>query len=449
MGKQIIVAGAGHGGLAAAALLARRGFQVTVYERNPEGQLGYDWTDIFAPGALKAAGIPMPPREQYSYKENMTFYSTNQAVPLRQHVPEDQLEIKMERHDLYSLLVHNACASGVRFVYECNIEAPILVGNRVIGIKTDKGEFFADLIIDAAGIDSPVRSGLPKMCGIENDPGENGRFYVYRAFYNRASEEMPEERYKVYLFPEEREGMAWVAAEGEYTDVLIGRFAPFDSAEVERHLAFLRKSNPALGTEIVRGGQFVQIPVRQPLAVMVCDGYAAIGDSAFMTVPIIGSGIANAFKAARMLVNTVLNDEDGEFSAEKLWGYQLDFFRHIGSDLAVLTCVKRLLMKIMPQELDYMFEKGILTADEFTIGANTLSLSAFIRIPPVDLIGRVKMLTDDKTLLKKLIPAVFAIGRLKTIAATIPKKWSRQRVILWSRRYLDVFQGNITLMLSV
>ena len=75
MGKTIIIAGAGHGGLAAGALLAEKGFDVTVYEKKKETELGYDWTDIFAPGALAIAGIPMPEKDKFSYKENMTFYS--------------------------------------------------------------------------------------------------------------------------------------------------------------------------------------------------------------------------------------------------------------------------------------------------------------------------------------------------------------------------------------
>ena len=56
MGKKIIVAGLGHGGIAAAALIAKAGFDVTVYEQKSEGTLGYDWTDIFAPNALGIAG---------------------------------------------------------------------------------------------------------------------------------------------------------------------------------------------------------------------------------------------------------------------------------------------------------------------------------------------------------------------------------------------------------
>ena len=61
MGKKIIVAGLGHGGIATAAQLSAAGYDVTVYEQKSEGTLGYDWTDIFAPGALETAGIPMPP----------------------------------------------------------------------------------------------------------------------------------------------------------------------------------------------------------------------------------------------------------------------------------------------------------------------------------------------------------------------------------------------------
>ena len=44
---KILVAGAGHGGLAAAGLLAKQGADVTIFERGTEEGLGYDWTDIF------------------------------------------------------------------------------------------------------------------------------------------------------------------------------------------------------------------------------------------------------------------------------------------------------------------------------------------------------------------------------------------------------------------
>jgi 2-polyprenyl-6-methoxyphenol hydroxylase-like FAD-dependent oxidoreductase len=96
MGKKIIVAGLGHGGIAAAAMLAKRGFDVTVYEKKSEGTLGYDWTDIFAPAALGIAEMPMPDEDKFEYKENMTFFAPTSKRSLTQHVPYDELEIKMD-----------------------------------------------------------------------------------------------------------------------------------------------------------------------------------------------------------------------------------------------------------------------------------------------------------------------------------------------------------------
>lgn len=108
MKGKIIVAGMGHGGLAAAGILAKNGYDVTVYEKKSEGTLGYDWTDIFDPKALAAAELPMPPETLYTYKEDMTFFNPAMTVGLRQHVPADQREIKMERRDIYDLLIRNA-----------------------------------------------------------------------------------------------------------------------------------------------------------------------------------------------------------------------------------------------------------------------------------------------------------------------------------------------------
>lgn len=440
MSKKIIVAGAGHGGISTAAILAENGFDVTVYERGAEGTLGYDWTDIFAPGALKIAGYQMPPEDKYEYKENMTFYSPNMQKGLRQDVAPDQLEIKMERNDIYNHLIERAVNNGVKFVYECNITGPLLFGNRVVGISTDKGDFYADLVIDAAGIDSPVRKNLPAVCGIEKEPGEFSQFNVYRAFYNKASDEPVEDKYKVCLLPNGNTGVGWVATEEEYADLLVGLFSNIDMDKVNRIADYLRETNPVLGTEVKRGGQFVKIPVRQPLAIMVCDGYAAIGDSAFMTVPIIGSGIANSLKASRILADTIINDKYGCYCADTLWSYQVNYYKTLGSSMAVLACVKLLLAELKPEELDYMFEVGILNAQDLTIGADSTSLTSFINATPADLVVKAQGVCKDPVLLKKILLTGKRIGKVAAATAVIPRNWNRQQVFRWAKQYKICFQ---------
>lgn len=441
MSRKIIVAGGGHGGIAVASILSRNGFDVTVYEKNSRENMGYDWTDIFDPKALAKADIPTPDKALFEYKENMTFYSPDEKTPIKQQVPEAELEIKMERKEIYNLLIDTAEKNGVAFVYNCNIEGAIIKDNRVVGISTSKGEIYGDLIIDACGCESPVRISLPDEFCIEKHPGKNEKFYVYRAFYNKATENPVEDKYKVCLLPEGKLGIGWVATEDEYTDLLIGRFEPFDMAEVERTAEYFRSRNESLGTKVVRGGQFVEIPVRQPLSLMVANGYAAIGDSAFMTVPIIGSGIANSLRVAPILAKAIMDDRTESYTAEALWQYQYNFYKKWGAGLAPLAAVKLLLTKITPEQLDYIFEKRILTWKEMTITADSTSIIDFVH-PSIDMPKRGLAILKDKDLLKKLLKVGADIGKVVAVCATMPKTYNRGTAFKWAKSYDAIFKQN-------
>ncbi|MDR0314692.1 MAG: NAD(P)/FAD-dependent oxidoreductase [Oscillospiraceae bacterium] len=442
MSKKIIVAGAGHGGVAAASLLAKSGLDVTVYDRSKKGNVGYDWTDNFAPGSLGIAGIDMPPENKFTYKPDMTFYSPDEKSPIRQNIPENELEINMERTDLYKHIISHAVKCGVKFVYSCNILEPILDGGRVKGIKTDKGDFYGDLIIDAAGVNSPIRTRMPLGSGVENEVGANNQFYVYRAFYDLGDDPgKVEDKYKVYLLPQGKIGIAWVATEETYSDLLIGRFNPFGEDEIEDSANFHRKSTPTLGTKVQRGGQLVNIPVRQPLSIMVSDGYAAIGDSAFMTVPIIGSGIANSFKAAKLLADTVLADINGAYTADSLWDYQVKFYKEIGSGLAPLACIKNLLTKLEGKDVDYLFANRVLDENLMNFGSEATSVAdIFKNVSASDLIAKVPSLAKNVKLLVKLSPVVGKIARAMLAVAFIPKHYSRHDVQKWASSYLRIYR---------
>ena len=439
MGKKIIVAGLGHGGIAAAAILARAGFDVTVYEQKKEGTLGYDWTDIFAPDALAVAGMPMPPKDKFEYKEDMTFFGPSMKTGLRQHVPQDKLEIKMERSDIYAHFIKHALECGVKIEYEHKVLGPIILGNRVVGIKTDKGDIYGDLIIDSCGMNSPVRMNLPDEFGIEKEVARNEKITIYRAFFNKACDDAVEAKFKVMLFAGGELGVNWIASEDDHTDLLMGRFKDFDIEEVERFSDYLRESNPRLGMEIVRGGQFVEIPVRQPLSVMVADGYAAIGDSAFMTVPLIGSGIANCLKASRVLANAIIADKKQAFTAETLWKYQQGYYKELGAGLAPLACGKLLLLSLTAEEVDYVIDNGILNEDMMTIGADFTGLGS-MNIDPRALINQAKQVCQDPELLKKIIACGVRMGKAVAACAMMPKKYNAKRVRSWAKVYEFVYK---------
>lgn len=439
MAKKIIVAGGGHGGIACAAQLSAAGFEVEVYEKHAREDMGYDWTDIFDPKSLRAAHLPMPAKDKYEYKTNMTFIPPSGNTPVKQDVPEDELEIKMERRDIYDLIISHAQRNGVKLFFDTEIKGAIMAGDRVIGIETDKGNVFGDMVIDACGCESVVRASLPYVCGIQKHTREFEKFYVYRAFYNKASEEEPEHRYKVYMLPNGRMGIGWVAAEEGYSDLLIGEFEPFTVEEAEQKAEFFRKENPILGDKVLRGGYIVEIPVRQPLSIMVADGYAAIGDSAFMTVPIIGSGLADAFKASKMLSDTIIADKSETYSAETLWSYQVKYFKELGAGMAPLALVKLLLAKITPTQLDYLFDNGILDADMLTITADSTSLTSMLSFDPA-LFGKAKHLIKDKELTAMILRLGKDIGKATAICATMPKVYGRYNVQRWAKGYDRLFR---------
>ncbi len=442
MGKKIIVAGGGHGGIALGMLLAKNGYDVTVYEKNTRRNMGYDWTDVFNKNAFHDIGLPVPDESLFVYKPRMSFYSTGLETVLRENLPEEEAEIVMERKALYKYIIDEAEKAGVKFVFSCSVEEPILFGNRVVGIKTSKGAKYADLVVDACGIDSPLRRNLPSYFGIQHETDEYERFYVYRAFFDKVAETAEDDRYKVILLDDNKLGISWVASESKYADILIGRFEPFDEEEAERTVNHLRETNPCIGYKLKRGGQFVSIPVRQPLGLFVAEGYAAIGDSAFMTIPIIGSGIANSFTAARILFDVILDDEDEAYSAETLWKYQRRFFKKLGSNLAPLACVKLLLTYLDGEELDYIFKTGILNGDDMTNGVVSPNVATIVGglMSRQALKSRLGGLAGNKALVSKILKRCADIVKAATVTAAIPKEYNRKAVLKWVEEYNECFE---------
>ena len=431
MSKRIIIAGGGHGGIAAAAILARAGFDVTVYEKNSRADMGYDWPDTFDLDSLKAAQLPLPDKSTYKKSTNITFVPPSENTIITQDLPPEELTVKMERKDLYRLLIENAEDAGVKFKFKAQINAPLLAGDRVIGIKTAKKDHYADLVIDACGCNSVIRKGLPDCLAIQKETEANEKFYVYRALYEKKQEAF--HKYKVYLIPNGRMSIGWVIGDKCYTDILLGEFEPFSLEEAKERVEFFKKNNPALGDKVLRGGHMAEIPVRQNLAIMVADGYAAIGDSAFMTMPLIGSGISNSFKAAGILADVIISDKTETYSAETLWDYELRYFREVGFTMAKMALVRCLLPKLTAEEIDNAFDNQLLTIDDLAISSNGFQ-------PDASLIKKAVAIIKDRNLSSLLANLVTDLGRLSSISSKIPEHYCRKEVTEWAERYNEIFE---------
>ena len=442
MSRNIIIAGAGHGGLTAAYHLAKNGFNVTVYERAAqESDLGYEWEDFFDARTFDEAEIPAPETGLIP-KVPISFYGPDPEVePICQTFESGETEMHMNRKELCAHLIRIAKEAGVQFVFGCTINAPVMIGSRIVGISTSLGDFNGDLVIDACGVDSPLRTNLPEYLGIQKSLKTFEYIYAYRAYFNRLEgfEDVKNE-YKTYFVDDGNSGLTWVVTTEKTVDLLIARFEPFGQDEIDRMYKIFKADNPHLGETLVLGGQVTKIPLRHPIAVMVADGYASIGDSACMTVPIAGSGIANSLRAGRILAKTVSSDKNEEYSASTLWKYQLDFFDNIGGTMGMIDLGKGLLLSLKKEDFDFFFRNHILTSEDLSFNTNeTSAKTMFAHFTPTVIMDRLKKIGANRSLLKRIGGIAAKAGRLKLILSRIPEKYERDEVIKWAEKYEKLF----------
>lgn len=437
MKKKIIVAGAGHGGIVCAAILAEKGYDVTVYEKNKYKDMGYNWTDTFMINSLDDAGIPRPPEKFYHHSKPLCYTNPSKSVKIRVNKASDPDNSVIERKYLVYYLIKYAVSKGVKFKFDSQIICPVTDSKRMMGLVIKRKNKIitvpADLVIDNAGMNSPVRTLLPAKFNILNDFEDDQIFTCYRALYERKSSESPEDSYTVHFFHMRQPGISWVISEENNFDVLIGRFGTQLSArDIEEAVKDLRKHNPGMGKKIIRGGQTVQIPIRRTIPLMVADGYAAIGDCAGMTIPIIGSGIANSIRAGKYLADAVIRDTHMNFTAETLWSYQYEYFRNIGNSFVAVDKIRNLCTMLDADDVDYLLEKELLSEKELSMSDDDSDITAlYVLQKIVKALPKLPMLANaTKTLAK--------IGTIKKVLEDMPEKYNADSVSEWCKKYSEI-----------
>lgn len=423
-----LIAGAGHGGLAAAAKLAAAGENVTVFEKKNEEELGHDWEDRFTFSLLeKAAGIRETelPQNSWRYRGDCAFVSPSKRKKvIINYTPETRQRV-MWRKPLIKMLIENARKNGVSLRFGTEVIAPITENGAVTGLKTSEGDVYGDCVIDAAGVFSPVRTQLPESFGIEKLPSRGDLFYAWRAYFSRNGEKAETEApFEVYLYHEKEQGLSWLNTNDDSVDILIGRIDKFGEEKVNEQLAIFRKEHPWTGEEILHGGSYGIIPVRRPLTLMVAGGYAAVGDSAFMTTPMNGMGIDLSLNAGLLLADTLLSVKDGKFTAEKLWAYNRDFHRLYGGDTAKNEGLKNALLSMPGEGVDFLFENDVIQSSDLAGAGKNMDFGA--------LMGKfVRGMKSPSYFFAVINGLIKGSGAMK-LYKKAPEKFERDKIALWS-----------------
>lgn len=427
---KVLVAGAGVGGVLSAYRLAQNGFDVTVYEAKNYDNVTYDWHDDIAKNVFARVGLPQPDESFRREKRNWTFVVP--GSPKHLFVPlEVATDYTIMRRPLLHWLIGLAEEAGAKFVYNTTVELWV-EGDKVQGLLVGEDKVKADLVIDCTGVDSRLREAVPDVYKIQKRPDQYEVFSAYRGFFERKEGvEVPDnETNRAYLLHQGGKGISWCIADPAENDIdiLIGRADGLDEATLDVLLGALREDNPAMGDKLISGGSVCRIPIRYPLTRMVADGYVAIGDAAFMTIPLLGSGMAASLDAGDILAKVLV--EHQSVSKEALWHYQVGFYKRVGADFCSVDVLKRWLLTCNPDDIRWVVDSGVLTEADFggiaTGEPFKLTIKQTLQKAAKG-IARINVLLGIAGVMKKG-------DKAKAVALEIPEVYDEQAITAWENK---------------
>ena len=426
---KIVFIGAGNASLVAAERLARGGVECIVFEKNSYDNLSYDWHDDINPAAWEEYGLPAPKDGTHFTKRNWTFLPPSEASETTLNLPEDKLDWSTERR-LFAQQYVDRAKDVVDFRFESPVESLIIEDGIVKGVVVKGERVLADLVVDNSGALSKFRASLPKEWKITPQPDGTEIFVAYRAFHKKVEGvEDPASTNRAYLKHLGEDGISWSILDPAGTvNVLIGRQGKLPKATFERAYQALKASNPEISDKVVRGGMECIIPIRFPLLRMVGDGYVAIGDAAFMTIPMIGSGIENSMKAGVELADVILKKQS--VTRADLWEYEVTYFEKRGAEHLGVDVLKRWLLGAQPKDIDWLFGKKVVDEKNMADAAT----GHLIILSPKDLIVKA---TRGITRLPLLLKMAMMLNRTKKVAKLgkrIPKVYDEHAIDLWSAK---------------
>ncbi len=438
--KKIVVIGANQSGLAFAKFAADKGFDVKVFEAKAKDKVAYDWTDDMMEETFPQVGLPLPPEEIHTRKRSWTFIPPSQAVKVFVPVPEEELDFAMYRRPFNAWLEGLATEAGAEVHYETRVDRMLIEDGKAIGVVLADGtKVDAGLVVDCGGVNSPIRTSLPDDFGIEQKIDPNDTFVVRRTFFRRPEgTKRPQFTNCAYLKHLGENGISWclLSYDEQAADVLIGRLGKLTDARYTNALADLRRDNPIIGKEIVTGGELLQIPVRHPIATMVSGGYALVGDSAYMTIPMLGSGMAAGMRAGRMLADVIGDPVGDPFSVENLYRYQKQYMKEIGAEHSAINMMKNWLLKTDDRNVDFLIGKGIVNKKMLV----EASAGHMLRMTLPELVSTALRGIQRLDLLLEMAGLMSKMEKQLAIAADMPEQYDKEALKVWRQKYEKAFK---------
>lgn len=442
----IIVVGAGTAGSFFAKRMAEKDFKVLVIDKVNAQDLG-NRLDIFHidKDFFDKYNVPKPSKGDEDYVSEFEVGYAKSAFnnyPKKTEYPF----VVMKFPPFLKRLRKWAESFGVEYSFETEFidltynESKSINGAKVKHNGVEK-KISARLVVDCSGIPSVVRTKLPASYGVETFKiDDSDMFYVILRYVKLKNPEKDRVTHSIG-YPYYK---CWFAPQNHPEGAIIGVGAnlSYDYAE-ECYQKFI-KAVPVPEHEIEKIERGTT-PYRRPPYSLVANGFMTLGDSACITKPFSGEGIACSWILCDIAATEAsFAMKDGEYpTKEKLWGTNVYYMRSQGADFANLMATLISAVDCTAEENEYEFKKNIVFKSEDITRMNRdfaakLSLqdilSLIFKIKIGIFTGNIRLKTV-KSLLKGVMTAASLEKHYKSFPNN-PKyfsKWVEKAEKLWKK----------------
>lgn len=436
----IAVVGMGQGAMTAAYKLAQAGYSVDIYEQAKEHFVSYDWTDDIATEVFDITKMPFPDESVWAQKPSWLFVAPDNKGEVICPARLPRKDISVYRHKFNDYFVDLCRSAGAKCFFETKIEKLIVENDRVVGIETPEGVKKYDLVIDGTGMYSQLRKQVPAKFGIQAEPKKTDTLFAYRGFFKRKEgSKTRREGYDCTLTFKQLggEGISWCNVSPENTvDVLICRMQNLKDEDITLMLNDFKEKFEILGDEKLYDKR-VPICLRAGIATPVADGFVCIGDSAFMTIPIMGSGIEAGMKGGAIFAEHIISNKVEDFTAASMWGFYHTYMKKLGAGFVLLDIVRRWGLRQDEKHVNWLLGKFLTdhnVAYLVTEKGNPLKghLNIFsVLAKPILLLTKPKLLFSIFGMVNYALPSLIK-------ANSIPKKYSQKNIDKWVMKYNNI-----------
>lgn len=352
MDFDVAIIGAGPSGLSAAIQLSKHGKKVILIDRSEEAKIGF----VLGGGVVKLDAFNSLGVKRSTGDELLAFLDTfNVYTPTgKSHKTTTYSGIVSSRSLLFQRLLGIARDQGVFIKHSTEVKCLNIDNDIVTGVTTDNDEVInAKVTIDSSGITRKFIAQLPDSFKIEKDikVKDIARGYAYIF-------EKPEKNTHLTAYLAVNDGYIWKTP----TEVGYGSINP--DIDLKSTLDAFIKQHIKIESEI-KHYYTGSIPVRQNISNMVGNGFVILGDSACMTNPIEGTGLATGMFGAKMASN-VINKclELNDVSQKSLWLFNVEYNKTQGANLAYMDMLRKGIVGLAPDDMDFAFDREIITSKD-------------------------------------------------------------------------------------